>query len=186
MEFTRQDLVANRKGQLTPLQHEKIALMTEMVIAELEDAPPLYIPGVVKLLAIAAAAGLAYWLGGFALLERLLGTFYPPVVILIGALVIGSLLWRQIQYSAVRRIVPALLTEDLEDLTLHSISGPGRVEVEELAFDEVNCWLSLGDKQFALTTAASRVFRDGETYRVYYVYIGADEFMVSVERVTGE
>ena len=39
MEITRQDLLANRKGQLTPLQDQKIALMTDMVIEDLEDAP---------------------------------------------------------------------------------------------------------------------------------------------------
>jgi hypothetical protein len=181
MEFARQDLLANRKGQLTPFQHQKIALMTDMVIEDLEDAPPLFMPGLVKLLLIAVAVGIAYWLGGFGLLKRWLGPFCLPAVVLLGLLLLGPMLWRQFQYLAVRSMVPDILTDRLEDITLHSVSGEGKLEVEDLGVDGTNYWLSVGDKQFALTTAASRVFQDGETYRVFYVYIGADEFMVSVE-----
>lgn len=184
MEFTRQDLAANRQGRLTAFQHEKIALATNMMVDDLEDAPPLFGPGVVKLLVLAAAAGLAYWLGGFRLLARWLGAFYLPVVILVASLLVGPLLWRQFKYVMVRRRVPDLLIEGLEHLTLHSISGPGTVEIEEHPWGEADCWLAIDDKRFALTTAASEVFQDGTPYRVYYVYIGAIEFMVGVEQVT--
>ncbi len=180
MEIPQQDLLANQKGTLTPFQEQKVELMTDMIVSDILNGPPIFVPGAIKLVLIAIVVGLAYWLGGFTLLQGWLGPYYWPVVGAAALLVFGPLLWSQFKYFVVRYVSPGIFIKSLDEIALHSVSGDGHLVEEEL-FDEINYWLHVGDKKFALNIAGGRAFRDGKSCRVYYVYVGADEMLMSVE-----
>lgn len=58
MEFIPNDLVLNRRGELSPTQRQKLDVMRDMFVSDLHDAPPLHIPSVIRLIILGSLTGL--------------------------------------------------------------------------------------------------------------------------------
>ena len=180
MEFTAHDLAQNRRGDLSPLQHQKLAVMRDMFIEDLNAVPPLHIPSIVRLIVIGLVAGVLYVFGVFDRLQQGLDAWYRPLLLGSGLLLLGSFLWTQFRYAAVRAWLPDVLDDMVEAPTLYSVTGEAVLDLEDLP-TETNYWLTIGDQRFPLTTHAARVFQTGHIYRVYYVHFADATVLMSAE-----
>ena len=109
MEFTAHDLAQNRRGDLSPLQHQKLAVMRDMFIDDLNAVPPLHIPSIVRLIVIGLVMGILYVFGVFDRLQQGLDAWYRPLLLGSSLLLLGSFLWTQFRYAAVRVWLPDVL-----------------------------------------------------------------------------
>ncbi len=180
MEFTPEDLAHNRRGELSPMQMQKLAVLRDMFVSDLRDAPPLHIPSVIRLIVIAVLAGLLQLLDVLSRLQRWLGAGYHPLLLGGGLLLLGWFVWDQFRYAAVRRLLPGMLDDMIQTPALYSVTGEASLQVEELP-TETNYWLVIGDQRFALTTSAATVFQAGRTYRVYYAHFADATILMSTE-----
>jgi hypothetical protein len=57
MEFSAEDLAQNRRGQVSPMQRQKLDVLRDMFVSDLHDTSPLYVPSVIHLMVIAVLAG---------------------------------------------------------------------------------------------------------------------------------
>ncbi|NDJ76887.1 MAG: hypothetical protein GYB65_11565 [Chloroflexi bacterium] len=158
MEFTAHDLAQNRRGGLSPQQHQKLALMRDMFIDDLNTVPPLHVPSIVRLIVIGLVAGVLYALGVFERLQQGLDAWYRPLFVGSSLLLLGWFLWAQFRYAAVRAWLPDVLDDMAETPTLYSVTGEAQLDVEDLP-TETNYWLAIDDQRFPLTTLAARVFQ---------------------------
>jgi hypothetical protein len=180
MEFTAEDLAQNRRGQVSPMQLQKLAVMRDMFVSDLHDTPPLHIPSVTRLIVIAVLAGILHLLGVLDRLQHWLGAGYHPLLLGGGLLLLEWLVWDQFRYAAVRRLLPGMLDDMIQTPALYSVTGEAGLAVEELP-TETNYWLTIGDQRFALTTRAANVFRAGRVYRVYYTPFADATILLSAE-----
>jgi hypothetical protein len=183
MEFTSHDLVQNRRGDLSPQQRQKLAIMRNMFIDDLDAVPPLHIPSIVRLIIIGLVVGVFYVFGMFDRLQQGLDAWYRPLLLGSSLLLLGWFLWTQFRYAAVRAWLPDVLDDMVQAPTLYSVTGEAVLDVEDLP-TETNYWLAIGDQRFPLTTLAARVFQAGRTYRVYYVHFADATVLMSVEWLT--
>ena len=160
MEFTSDDLDKNRCGDLSPMQLQKLVVMRDMFIDELNDVPPLHLPSIIRLVGIGLLAGLLYVLGVFDRLQQGLDSWYRPLFLGSSLLLLGWFLWTQFRYVAVRVLLPDMLDDMIQAPALYSVTGAARLEMEEFPL-ETNYWLDIGDQRFPLTTSAARVFQTG-------------------------
>lgn len=180
MEFSSEDLVQNRRGELSPMQLQKLVVLRDMFVDDLHDRPPLHIPSIIRLIGIALLAGLLHLLGVLDRLQRWLDAAYRPLLLGGGLLLLGWFVWDQFRYVAVRNLLPDMLDDMIQAPALYSVTGVARLEVEEL-MTETNHWLMIGDQRFPLTTSAAEVFQAGRTYRVYYVPFADATILMSSE-----
>ncbi len=100
MEFTAEDLTQNRRGQLSPMQMQKLDVLRDMFVSDLHDTPPLHIPSVIRLMIMAVLAGILHLLGVLDRLQDWLGAGYRPLLFGGGLLLLGWLVWDQFRYAA--------------------------------------------------------------------------------------
>ena len=180
MEFTSNDLTLNQRGDLSPAQQQKLVVMRDLFISDIDDAPPLHIPSLFTLIVISVSTGLLHFLGVLNRLQQGLDTWYRPVLIGISLLVIGSSLWKQFRYWAVRALLPDMIDDMIQSPELYSITGDARLSIEE-SLAETNYWLMIGDQRFPLTTSAAGVFKEGRTYRIFYIHFADATVLTSAE-----
>ena len=180
MEFTADDLAKNRRGDLSPMQRQKLVVMRDMFIDDLNAVPPLHIPSVIRLVVIGLLAGLLYVLGVFDRLQQALDAWYRPLLLGGCLLFLGWFLWTQFRYMAVRVLLPDMLDDMIQAPALYSVTGAASLDIEDLP-TETNYWLAIGDQRFPLTTSATRAFQAGRTYRVYYVHFADATVLMSAE-----
>jgi hypothetical protein len=180
MEFSSEDLAQNRRGELSPMQLQKLVVLRDMFVDDLHDRPPLHLPSIIRLIIIALLAGLLHLLGVLDRLQHWLDAGYRPLLLGGELLLLGWVVWDQFRYVAVRRLLPDMLDDMVQAPALYSVTGEARLEVEEL-LTETNYWLAIGDQRFPLTTSAADVFQAGRTYRVYYVHFADATILMSAE-----
>lgn len=95
------------------------------------------------------------------------------MIIVIVALVLAFSIW------LARRVSEMLKNADLK-------VAEGRIELDQeyssnAAF--TSYYVYVGRKRFGFTEDMSHTFKEGETYRAYYVKAGAHELIMSYERV---
>lgn len=180
VEFTPDDLVLNRRGELSPAQRQKLDVMYELFVQDLHDAPPLHLPSMIHLIALGLLAGLLQLVGLFDRLQHWLDGWYRPLLISGMVLILARFLWNQFRYAMVRRLLPDMMQEMVQAPALYSITGDARLDMEELS-RETNYWLTIQDQRFPLTTNAAHVFQAGRTYRVFYVRFADASVLMSAE-----
>jgi hypothetical protein len=180
MEFSPDDLVFNRRGELSPAQRQKLEVMYELFVQDLHDAPPLHLPSVFQLIGLGLAVGILHLVGLFDRLQHWFQAWYQPLLIGGALIILVRFLWIQIRYSLVRRLLPDMLKEMIQAPALYSITGEARLDLEELP-QETNAWLTIQDQRFPLTTHAAQVFQAGRTYRVFYVIFADASVLMSAE-----
>ena len=180
MEFTPNDLVQNRRGVLSPMQMQKLAVLRDLFVSDLHDAAPLHIPSIIRLIILGVLAGFLHWLGLSDRLQQWLDAWFRPLLLGGSLLLLGWFLWDQFRYWAVRSLLPDMLDDMIQAPTLYSVTGEAGLEIEELP-NETNYWLAIGDQHLPLTTSAAGVFQAGRTYRVYYVHFADAIILMSAE-----
>ena len=180
MEFSPDDLVLNRRGELSPAQRQKLDVMYQLFVQDLHDAPPLHLPSLIQLIVLGLVAGFLSLVGLFDRLQHWFEAWYQPLLIVGALIILARFLWIQFRYGMVRRLLPDRLHEMIQTPALYSITGEARLDREELP-QETNSWLTIQDQRFPLTTHAADVFQTGRIYRVFYVIFADASVLMSAE-----
>jgi len=180
MEFSSDDLVLNRRGELSPAQMTKLDILCDLFVQDLREAPPLHLPSVIFLMGFGLVAGFLYLVGVADLLHHWLDAWYYPVLIVGSLLLLARFVWNQFRYVMVRLLLPDMLQKMIEAPALYSVTGEAKLDTEVLP-DETNYWLQISDQRFPLTTLAVDVFQTGRTYRIFYVHFADETVLMSAE-----
>lgn len=74
----------------------------------------------------------------------------------------------------------------LENSVISSVSGPIRLDYDSSGESgRTSYYVFVGKKKFTFGDDMSRVFKEGEKYKVYYCGSGVYEFVMSYEKVSG-
>lgn len=180
MEFTNNDLILNRGGQLSGLQMHKLDIMREMFVSDIYEAPRVQIPSVIILVVIGIVTACLNYMGIFSNLQQWLGSLYLPLLIGISLFILGWFLFIQFRYRAVRSLLPVMIDDMVQAPSLYSITGEVTLSTEELP-GEINYWLDIGYERFSLTASATDVFQNACIYRVFYVNFADVTVLMSAE-----
>lgn len=180
MEFTSNDLIHNRRGELSEVQTQKLDVMRDMFVGDIQDAPLLHIPSIIILGIIGAVAVILHFMGIFNRLQQWLGALCLPLLIGGSLCILGWFLWAQFRYWAVRKLLPDMIDDMIQAPPLYSITGEANHSIEEPP-DETSCWLDIGNERFPLTTNAAGVFQRGNIYRIFYVNFADATVLMSAE-----
>jgi hypothetical protein len=173
-EFTEDDLKANKHGQLSPRQKEWLKMVGKGGV-RIQGCNVWIAIGFMFLgLGLILALFLQNEDSRAALFANPANLLVFPVTIVVVTAILGlSLLLARWQANKLERAV------------LSSASGAIRFEQDSSGKSGVTSYhVFAGNKKFTFGEDMSRVFKEGEKYKVYYCKSGFYEFVMSYEQIT--
>lgn len=157
--FTEEDLLANRRGQFSDRQKERLrqAAKTEQASARSSAA----------ILFVIAAAGLAIGL--------LIGSIAPVLIGRVLVVFVMGILWPTVW--AGRGVQILRMAYALQIPRLCQVSGP----VHILRYEDTEYLLQVGDMEFDLEADPAGVIGEGDEFTIYY--LESTEEILSIEHL---
>ena len=172
-EFNEEDLKANKRGQLSSSQKEWLAMVGKGGV-RLQGFNVWIAIGFMFLgLCLILALFLQNEDSRSALFANSLNILIFPImiVVIVGILVLSLLLAR---WNA----------NKLQNAVLSSASGAVRFDEDSSGKSGITSYyVFIGKKKFTFGDNMSRVFEEGEKYKVYYCKAGMYEFVMSYEKL---
>ena len=172
-DFTEEDLKLNKRGYVSPRQREWL----QMTARGIRSSSWTSVYVTVGFLFLGICVILALYLQNedsrAALFSNPLNLLVFPATIVAVAAILAFSIW------LARRI-----SERLMNAQIQSAEGKIRLD-EESSEGGTTYYVFVGKKKFAFGEDMSRVFREGEKYKVYYCKAGVFELVLSLERTEG-
>lgn len=156
LEFTDSDLAANKRGEMSPAQHQKLG--KNLGVSRRVSA----IVTVVVLLLFVGAIVFLFFLSPGAENLRQEALDEPSSLVILGSVLGVTVLLMLIG------IIPALRNSNPDRLKIEQTEGNVRVTIHESRYGAA-CQLRVNRKVFYLTENQARSFWNGGSYRLYYV-----------------
>ena len=170
-DFTEEDLKLNKRGHVSPRQREWL----QMTARGIRSSSWTSVYVTVGFLFLGICVILALYLQNedsrAALFSNPLNLLVFPATIVAVAAILAFSIW------LARRI-----SERLMNAQIQSAEGKIRLD-EESSEGGTTYYVFVGKKKFAFGEDMSRVFREGEKYKVYYCKAGVFELVLSFEKV---
>lgn len=190
LDFTPEDLAANRVGQASPRQIQRWEANRQATLERLERGPGA-LPAILTLVYLVILGGVAvafFYVGGFHTLQVALGALALPVLAAVGFIL---LLFVGLIPFQVRRAMQAQHTRlaalpPVASLPIEAVAGV--VKTRSSYNDTTNSYwydVRVGGKTFSVSKAVMNAFQSGKPYRVYYRTEGRTLHLVSVEALEG-
>lgn len=170
-DFTEEDLKLNKRGQISPRQREWLNMTARGIRSSSWTSVYVTVGFMFLGLCIILALYLQNEDSRAALFSNPLNLLVFPATILAVAVILTlSILY-------MRR-----LANRLAGAQIQSAKGKVRLD-EEHGEGGITYYTFVGKKKFAFSEDMSRVFREGEKYKVYYCKSGVYEMVLSLEKV---
>ena len=172
-DFTEEDLKSNQRGLVSPRQREWLNMTARGIRSSSWTGIYVTVGFMFLGLSITLALYLQNEDSRAALFSNPLNLLVFPATIVAVAIILAFSIW------LARRIAERLMSAQIQ-------SAQGKVRLdEESAEGSTAYYVFVGKKKFAFGEDMSRVFKDGEKYKVYYCKAGVFELVLSLERVEG-
>ena len=170
-DFTEGELKLNKRGQVSPRQREWLNMTARGIRSSSWTSVYVTVGFLFLGLCIILALYLQNEDSRAALFSNPLNLLVFPATIIAVAAILAFSVW------LARRISQRLMNAQIQ-------SAQGKVRLdEESAKGGTAYYVFVGKKKFAFGEDMSRVFKEGEKYKVYYCKAGVFEMVLSLERV---
>ena len=170
-DFTEEDLKLNKRGQVSPRQREWLQMTARGIRSSSWTSVYVTVGFLFLGLCIISALYLQNEDSRAALFSNPLNLLVFPATIFAVAVILAL----SIFYA--RRLANRLAGAQIQ-------SAQGKVRLDEESGEGgTTYYVFVGKKKFAFGEDMSRVFREGEKYKVYYCKAGVFEMVLSLEKV---
>jgi len=172
-EFTEEDLKGNKRGQVSPRQREWLNITARGIRKSSWTSVYVTVGFLFLGLCIILALYLQNEDSRAALFSNPLNLLVFPATIGAVAGILALSVW------LARRISKRLMNAQLQ-------TAEGTIHLDEESGGEsgiTSYYVFVGKKRIAFSEDMSRVFTEGETYKVYYCKAGVYEMVLSLEKV---
>jgi hypothetical protein len=170
-DFTEKDLKLNQRGHVSPRQREWLNMTARGIRSSSWTSVYVTVGFLFLGLCIILALYLQNEDSRAALFSNPLNLLVFPATIVVVAIILAFSIW------LARRISQRLMNAQIQ-------SAEGKIRLDEESGEGgITYYVYVGKKKFAFGDDMSRVFREGEKYKVYYCKAGVFEMVLSFEKV---
>ena len=170
-DFTEEDLKLNQRGQVSARQREWLNMTARGIRSSSWTSVYVTVGFLFLGLCILLALYLQNEDSRAALFSNPLNLLVFPATIIAVAAILAFSIW------LARRISQRLMNAQIQ-------TAQGKVRLDEESGEGgITYYVFVGKKKFAFGEDISRVFKEGEKYKVYYCKSGVYEMVLSLEKV---
>ena len=170
-DFTEEDLKSHQRGYVSPRQREWLNMTARGIRSSSWTGVYVTVGFLFMGLCIILALYLQNEDSRAALFSNPLNLLVFPATIVAVAIILAFSIW------LARRISKRLMNAQIQ-------SAEGKIRLDEESGEGgITYYVYVGKKKFAFGEDMSRVFKEGEKYKVYYCKAGVLELVLSLERM---